>query len=323
MKNKAKVWILDDEGLTHDKEFEIYKDNNIEYKVTTKSTFDKDLREFGTNTDAVVAQVGFQCDTNLINQLKKCKAIFTFGMGYNHVDLETAAKKGIYVCNMPDYCAEEVSDHTLALSLTLLRKLFAYNKKVKKGIWDPTDTQPIYRLSNTVVGLFGFGQIARKVAKRFLPFGVKLIAHDKYVDDAIFAEYDVTPVDFDTLLQQSNLLSLHVPLTDETRNILNYERMKMLPKGAIIINTCRGGIIQEQDLVKLLNEKHLSGAGLDVLSIEPPNTDNELLTLEETIITPHAAYFSVEAEEELQIRTAKNVLRVIKGEKPKHIVNKL
>src|SRR5699024_8387105 len=132
-----------------------------------------------------------------------------------------------------------------------------------------------------------------------------------------------TPVEFDTLRQQSNLLSLHVPLTEETRNILNYERMKMLPKGAIIINTCRGGIIQGQDLVKLLNEKHLSGAGLDVLSIEPPNTDNELLTLEETIITPHAAYFSVEAEEELQIRTAKNVLRVIKGEKPKHIVNKL
>ncbi|MBO1002729.1 C-terminal binding protein [Pseudogracilibacillus auburnensis] len=323
MKNKAKVWILDDEGLTHDKEFEVYREHNIEYKVTTKTNFDKDLEEFGVNTDAVVAQVGFPCDANLISRLEKCKALFTFGMGFNHVDLEAAAKKGIYVCNMPDYCVQEVSDHTIALSLTLLRKLFSYNKNVKEGIWNPTDTQPIYRLSNTVIGLFGFGQIAREVVKRFIPFGVKIIAHDKYVEEAIFEEYGVTSVDFDTLLQQSNLLSLHVPLTDETRNILNYEKMKSLPKGAIIVNTCRGGIIQEEDLVKLLKEKHLSGAGLDVLTIEPPNKENEFLSIEETIITPHAAYFSIEAEEELQTRTAQNVVRVVNGEKPKHIVNNI
>lgn len=323
MKNKAKVWILDDEGLTHDKEFEIYREHNIEYKVTTKTTFDKDLEEFGVNTDAVVAQVGFPCDANLISRLENCKAIFTFGMGFNHVDLEAAAKKGIYVCNMPDYCAEEVSDHTVALSLTLLRRLFCYNKKVKEGIWDPTDTKPIYRLSNTVVGLFGFGQIARKVAERFKPFGVQLIAHDRYVDEVVFKEYGVTSVDFDTLLQQSNLLSLHVPLTNETRNILNYKRMKMLPKGAIIVNTCRGGIIQEEDLEKIIREQHLSGAGLDVLSNEPPAPTNGLLALEETIITPHAAYFSIEAEEELQTRTAQNVVRVVNGEKPKHIVNNI
>ncbi|MFD2133835.1 C-terminal binding protein [Pseudogracilibacillus auburnensis] len=323
MKNKAKVWILDDEGLTHDKEFEVYREHNIEYKVTTKTNFDKDLEEFGVNTDAVVAQVGFPCDANLISRLENCKAVFTFGMGFNHVDLEAAAKKGIYVCNMPDYCVQEVSDHTIALSLTLLRKLFSYNKNVKEGIWNPTDTQPIYRLSNTVIGLFGFGQIAREVVKRFIPFGVKIIAHDKYVEEAIFEGYGVTSVDFDTLLQQSNLLSLHVPLTDETRNILNYEKMKSLPKGAIIVNTCRGGIIQEEDLVKLLKEKHLSGAGLDVLTIEPPNKENELLSIEETIITPHAAYFSIEAEEELQTRTAQNVVRVVNGEKPKHIVNNI
>lgn len=321
MNDSAKVWILDDEGLSHDKEIEIYEQNNIAYKLTTKKTFEKDLEEFGKIADAVVAQVGFQCQESLIKQLKNCKVICTFGMGFNHVDLEAATKEKIYVCNVPNYCVEEVSDHTLALSLTLLRKLFAYNKNVKNGVWDPTDTEPIHRLSHTVVGLLGFGQIARDVASKFKAFGVTLIAHDKFVDESVFKEYGVTSVTLDELLERSNLLSLHVPLTEETRNLLDYEKMQKLPQGAIIVNTCRGGIIDEDALVRLIKEKHISGAGLDVLLHEPPHPGNELLQLEETIITPHAAYYSVEAEEQMQTETALNVVRAVQNNKPKNILN--
>mgnify|MGYP001270259043 FL=1 len=323
MKKKTKVWILDDEGLSHEKEFEIYEQHHIEYRVTTKASFEKDLKEFGKEAIAVVCQVGFPIDSELINELTNCKVICSFGMGFNQIDLQAATDKNIYVCNVPDYCAEEVADHTLALSLSLLRRLFHYNKNVKNGIWDPTDTEPIHRLSNIVIGLLGFGQIARNVAQKFKAFGVTIIAYDKFVDDKVFEEYGVTRVSFEELLERSNLLSLHVPLTDETRNMLNYEQLKKLPKGAFVVNTCRGGVIVEDDLVKLIKEKHISGAGLDVLLSEPPEKDHELLQLDEVIITPHAAYFSIEAEEQMQRETAWNVVRVVQNETPKNIVNKL
>jgi len=321
--NRAKVWILDNEGLTHDKEIVMYEKHDIEYRMTTKKTFEKDLAAFGKYADAIVAQVGFQCPKELIDQLEKCKIICTFGMGFNHVDLNAAKERNIYVCNVPDYCAEEVSDHTLALSLTLLRRLFAYNKKVKSGIWDPTDTEPIHRLSETVVGLLGFGQIARLAANKFKAFGVKLIAYDKFVDEAVYSDYGVVSVSLDELLEQSNLLSLHVPLTEETKNLLDEEKLRKLPEGAVIVNTCRGGVLDENALAKLIKEKHLSGAGIDVFEDEPPQEDNGLIQLEEAIITPHAAYYSVEAEEQMQVETAMNVIRAIRNEKPKNIVNGL
>lgn len=321
METKPKVWILDDEGLSHEKEFEIYEQNEIEYRVTTKASFEKDLEEFGKDAVAIVCQVGFQIDSELISKLENCKAICSFGMGFNQIDLDAAAEKNIYVTNVPNYCAEEVADHTVALSLSLLRRIYHYKQKVKNGIWDPTDTEPIHRLSHTVIGLLGFGQIARNVAQKLKGFGVKIIAHDRFVDEKVFEEYGVTSVSFEELLRQSHLLSLHVPLTKETRHMLNYENLKKLPKGAFIVNTCRGGVIVEEDLVKVIKEKHLSGAALDVLEKEPPEKDNELLKLDEVIITPHAAYFSIEAEEQMQRETAMNVVRVVNNEKPINIVN--
>lgn len=323
METKPKVWILDDEGLSHEKEFEIYEENNIEYRVTTKASFETDLEEFGKDAIAIVGQVGFQIDAELMDQLKNLKAICSFGMGFNQIDIEAARERNIYVCNVPNYCAEEVADHTVALSLSLLRRLFHYNRSVKNGIWDPTDTEPIHRLSHTVIGLLGFGQIARNVAQKLKAFGVKIIAHDRFVDEKVFEQYGVTSVSFEELLEQSHLLSLHVPLTKETRHMLNYENLKKLPKGAFIVNTCRGGVIVEEDLVKVIKEKHLSGAALDVLEKEPPEKDNELLKLDDVIITPHAAYFSVEAEEQMQEETAMNVVRVVRNEKPINIVNNL
>jgi D-3-phosphoglycerate dehydrogenase len=321
MGNVKSVWILDDEGLNHEREIELYHKHGIKYRITTKKSFTSDLKDFGTNADAIVAQVGFQCPSELIVLLEKCKIICTFGMGFNHVDLKTAADRNIYVCNVPDYCAEEVSDHTLALSLTLLRKLFDYNNNVKNGIWDPTNTKPIHRLSHTTVGLLGFGQIARMVADRFKSFGIAVIAHDKFVDQGVFEQHEVTSVSLDKLLDCSNLLSLHVPLTKETKNLLDEKKLRKLPSGAILVNTCRGGIVNEEALVKLIKKKHISGVGLDVLEEEPPKRENELIQMGEVIITPHAAYYSVEAEEQMQTDTALNIIRVLRNEKPKNIVN--
>lgn len=323
MTNTQKVWILDSEGLNHDTEISLYEETNIEYKITTKDSYAEDLQTFGKFADAVVAQVGFTCDKELIDQLEKCKAICTFGMGFNHVDLVAARKQNIYVCNVPNYCEEEVADHTLALSLTLLRRLFDYNKQVKNGVWNPTNTEPIHRLSQTVIGLLGFGQISRMVAERFKGFGVTLIVHDRFVDNEIFEQHGVTHVSLDELLERSHLLSLHIPLTEETKNLIDEEKLSKLPQGAMIVNTCRGGIIDEAALAKLISTKHISGAGIDVLENEPPEIGNPLINLEQVIITPHAAFNSVEAQEQMQIETAQNVIRAIRGEKPLYIVNRL
>lgn len=323
MNNTHRVWILDSEGLNHDKEISLYQEADIEYKITTKDTYLEDLEAFGKHADAVVAQVGFACNKELIDQLDNCKAICTFGMGFNHVDLDAAKERGIYVSNVPNYCEEEVADHTLALSLTILRRLFEYNKQVKQDVWDPTNTEPIHRLSQTVVGLLGFGQIARMVAQRFEGFGVTIIAHDRFVDNEVFEEYGVTPVSLDELLEKSKLLSLHIPLTKETKNLIDKEKMSKLPKGAMVVNTCRGGIIDEAALAELIMSKHISAAGIDVLEHEPPEANNPLVGLEQVIMTPHAAFNSVEAAEQMQIETANNVKRAIDGEKPLYIVNGL
>ena len=324
MRNQdKKVWILDDEWLTHDLEKELYQENGLEVKVSTSQSLMDDFEAYGKDADGIVAQVGFQLGADLISHLTNCKIIASSGVGFNHIDLEAAKEKGIYVSNQPEYCLGEVADHTLALALTVARRLRAYNEQVKAGKWDPLDTLPIYRLQNRTVGLLGFGRIAREVSKRFKAFGLEVIAYDKYADEAVFKAFDVKQVSFETLLEASDILSLHVALTEETKGLINYETMKKLPKDALIINTCRGEIINEADLVKVMKEGHLAGAGLDVLISEPPDASNELLHMDEVFVTPHASYVSQESEQELRSETSLNIIRAIRGEKPHYIVNAL
>lgn len=319
---KKKVWILDDGNLIHEKELEIYEQNDVEYRVTTRASFKTDFEQFGRYTDAIVAQVGFHVQKGLIQSLDQCKIICTFGMGFNHVDLQAAKEQGIYVCNIPDYCKEEVADHAVAMSLALLRRLHVYNKDVKEGRWNPILPQPIHRFSSMTVGLLGFGQLAQLVSKRLQGFGMQIIAHDAFVPGEIFTKNNVESVSLDELFTRAQLLSVHLPFTEETCNIVNYDRMKLLPEDAIIVNTSRGGIVNEEDLVRVIQEGKVLAAGLDVLMDEPPEENNPLLQMDQVIITPHAAYYSKHAEEEMQVRTAENVIRrILQEETPLHIVN--
>src|SRR5690625_2066098 len=198
MTQRKRVWILENEGLPHEVEINMYEQANIEVKETTKATFKEDFINFGKDAHAIVVGVEFPFDQEMIHELKHCEIICSFGMGFDQIDLKAAAEKNIYVTHLPNYCHEEVADHTLALSLSLLRRLFAYHKNVRAGKWEPTNIAPIQRLSDTVVGLLGFGQIARMVAQRFQPFGVKVIAHDKYVTPDVFENYNVSSVSLDT-----------------------------------------------------------------------------------------------------------------------------
>ncbi|KAB7706710.1 C-terminal binding protein [Bacillus aerolatus] len=313
-KGRPLVWILDDEWNDHQLEKKMYRQQGFEVKITRSNTLERDIPLYAPYADGVVAQVGFPCGKDIIEQLHSCKVISVPGAGYNHVDVEAAVQKGITVSNVPDYCLEEVSDHTIALMLAVTRRLSSYRHKVREGKWDPLDTRPIHRFSERTVGLLGFGRIARMVATKLKPFGVRLLAYDDRVFDEVLDLYGVTPVSLIELVQLSNVLSLHVPLTPETNNLLDYERLKLMPKGSFIINTCRGGVINEDDLQKLIEEGHIAGAGLDVLEKEPPERDHPLLMMDEVIVTPHASYVSEESLIELRERTCQAVIDGIGGQ---------
>lgn len=315
------VWILDDEWNDHQLEEKIYDQYGFEIKITRSDTLAEDIPHYAPYADGVVAQVGFPCGADIIDKLQSCKVISVTGIGYNHVDLEAASQKGIVVSNVPDYCLEEVSNHTIALILGVTRRLSSYNRKVRAGKWDPMDTLPIHRFSESTIGLLGFGRIARMVAAKLKPFGVRVLAYDEYVSGEIFDTHEVISVSLNDLLQQSNILSLHVPLTAETKHFLHYDRLKMLPQGAFVINTCRGGVIKEDDLKKLIEEGHIAGAGLDVLEEEPPAPDYPLLTMEEIFITPHASYMSEESLTQLRTRACQAIIDGVKGEFLPHAVN--
>lgn len=322
LNGKKLVWILDDEWTDHSVEKAIYEANGFKAKVTTSETLAEDTPLYAPHADGVVAQVGFPCGAELIGKLASCKSIAISGVGFNHVDLEAATRQGIVVSNVPDYCMEEVSDHAVALMLALSKRLVPFHNQVLAGGWDPLDTLPMYRFKDRTVGLLGFGRIARKVAEKLKGFGVRIVAHDEYVGSETFAAYGVEPLSFEELLKQSHILSLHVPLTPETTELLTYERMKTMPMGAILVNTCRGGVIREADLARLLEEGHLAGAGLDVLTEEPPKPGHPLIGMPQTLVTPHSSYVSVESVLELKQRTCQIVIDAANGKTLSYSLNK-
>ncbi|WP_066397033.1 C-terminal binding protein [Neobacillus mesonae] len=322
MKNgKRLVWILDDEWTDHSIEKALYEKNGFDVKVTRSENFVEDFPNYAPYAEAVVAQVGFQCTAEIIDKLDSCKIISASAVGFNHIDVEAATKKGILVSHVPEYCSEEVSDHAVTHILTLSRRFPAYNEQVKRGEWDPMDTLPIKRFSNNTVGLLGFGRIARKAAQKLKGFGVRLIAHDPYVSKEVFDKYSVEGVSFYDLLNQSTFLTLHVPLNPDTKNIIGYEQLKMMPQGAFVINTSRGGVINEEDLYRAIQEGHIGGAGLDVLLNEPPHLDDPLLNTDKVYVTPHSAYISEEAIVELKTKTSQNAIDGVTGKPIAHLLN--
>jgi D-3-phosphoglycerate dehydrogenase len=248
-------------------------------------------------------------------QLSRCKAIGRFGLGVDNIDLAAAKEKGIAVNYVPDYCIREVSDHAMALLLSLIRKIPLSNRLVQAGRWEMPAVVPIRRLEGTVLGLLGFGNIPRLVAPKAQAFGMKVIAFDPYAKPELFKQTNVESVDVDTLLKTSDYISVHAPLTAQTRGMMNADAFGKLKKGAYIVNTARGPLIDEPALIAALDSGQVGGAALDVVMVEPLAKDSPLIGRDNVIITPHTAFYSVEALEELQSKAAADVARVLSGEK--------
>jgi D-3-phosphoglycerate dehydrogenase len=273
------------------------------------------------DADALINQYA-PISRKVIESLEKCKVITRYGVGVNTVDLQAATEKGICVANVPDYCIDEVADHALALLLAWARKVVVANQAVKTGVWDFKVTQPITRLRGKVLGLIGFGKIPQALAEKVKPLGLRVIAHDPYVPEALAREKGVKLVSLDELCREADLVSVHAPLTEATAGMVGKEQFDAMKRSAIVINTSRGPVIDESALIDALRTGRIAGAALDVVEQEPISPDNPLLAMEQVILTPHVAWYSEEAAAEMRAKAAMGVVDVLLHEEyPKYLVN--
>lgn len=268
--------------------------------------------------DAVVVS-GFPADAAFIDQLQRCRIIARCGVGIDNVDVERARERGIVVTNVPDFCTVEVAEHTLALILACERKITLSDRALRAGSWlRYADLAPMRRLEGLTVGIVGFGRIGRLVAKLVQGIGMVAIAHDPYLESDP-SGMGVPLLAIEELLPRADFLSLHLPLTQGTRPWLDAERLRHLPRGATVVNTARGGVIDEAALLAALEEGAVRAAGLDVFQGEP-EVDVALISHPNVVATPHSAALSEESMSELFHAAAADVVRVLSDESPIHPV---
>jgi D-3-phosphoglycerate dehydrogenase len=260
--------------------------------------------------------------TRVIEKLDRCKIIARYGIGVDNVDLAAATHAGILVTNVTDYCIDEVSDHALALLLSLARQIVAADRAVKGSAWDVVAHGGIRRLRGQTLGLLGFGKIAKALASKVQPFGMRVLVYDPYLEPELISRHGAEAASLDRLLAESDAISIHVPLSPETRNLIGQRELARMKSTAFLINTSRGGIVDEQALAIAIKEGRLGGAALDVLNVEPPPPDHPLRQAPNVILTPHLAFYSRESVIELQTKAAEEVARALTGEPPRSPVNR-
>ena len=309
----------------------IYKDNEIEYRrfaeagydFSVASSHDKEtLKKECADADAVMLSF-IEMDEELINSLQKCKVIVRCGMGFNNVDIPAATKRGIMVANVQKYCLDEVSDHAVALMLTLLRKTAYLSRLLREGIWDPAKARPIPRLKDLTLCLYGLGGISSRFATKAKAFGMHVAAYDPFLPAEYFEQMDVERIaEEDELFRRADVLSVHLPLNKSTAKIINAEKLALMKPTAIFLNLARGGLVDEEALIKALQDGKLGGAGLDVLADEFPSMDNPLFQMDNVSGSPHIAYYSEGSDVDLRNYAINQVIGALENGAPEFFLNK-
>lgn len=261
-----------------------------------------------------------------LESLTRCKIIAMSSIGMDKVEgVDLANEKGIIFSNVPDVFVAEVANHTMALLLACVRWIAPLDQYVKDGGWGRRDRNqvigPVHRLTGETLGLVGFGNIARAVAKRAAGFDMRIIAYDPFVSREVFDQFGVEPASLGQVLQDSDIVSLHVPLIPQTRHLIGAQQFALMKRDAIIVNTCRGPVIDEAALIDALKTGQILGAGLDVTEQEPVAPDNPLLTMPNVVVTPHIASLSDWANGERRRRPAQEVAAVLTGHRPRAVWN--
>ncbi|MBX3066086.1 MAG: C-terminal binding protein [Anaerolineae bacterium] len=309
-------------------------ENEIEQAELSRSGLDIELIRLNTrvpqellphvsDADALIVQWA-QINGEVIDALNRCKVISRYGIGVDMVDLAAAGKRGIMVCNSPDYCIEEVATHTMAFLLMLNRNLLPQNKHVNEGKWGsaPLGIEAPMRLSKQSIGVIGLGNIGRAVAERAKCLGLKVIGYDPYLKDDQFANLGIQKASLEELLSEADYVAVHCPLNEETRGLISTTQFGLMKPTAFLINMARGPIVDQPALYTALTNRQIAGAALDVLTIEPPDPNDPLLKLDNVIFSPHTSSWSVDAVRQLRMETARNVVDVLQGRPPRSVVNR-
>jgi D-3-phosphoglycerate dehydrogenase / 2-oxoglutarate reductase len=268
--------------------------------------------------DVVALLVGPEVpvDSAAIARLPGLRVVATCSVGYDHIDVPAAAAAGVVVTNVPDYCVEEMADSSLALVLALLRGVVELDRSVRGGRWDWTSAGPLRRIAGTRLGVIGFGRIGRALAARAQALGMEVWAHDPLVGDAAVTAAGARPATLDDLLAACHAVSLHVPLTPASEGMIGRRELARMPAGAVLVNTARGRLLDHDALLEALASGHLGGAALDVLPVEPPTGDHPAPAAPNLVVTPHAAYYSEEADRAAYTRPVLAVRAVLEGREP-------
>ncbi|MBT3555363.1 MAG: C-terminal binding protein [Chloroflexi bacterium] len=315
----TKVLVTDYVWPSTDPEREVLEAAGIEL-VIAPDTSEATLAELAKDVDAIMFCFA-QVTSKVLESATHCKIAARYGIGVDNVDITKATELGIVVTNVPDYCMDEVTDHALGMILALNRRLVPHTNAVVGGGWnDVILNQPMHRTRGATLGIVGYGRIGRSLAAKAAGFGMNILAYDPLIE--IGSEIDgASVVSLDDLLAKSDFVSLHVPLMPSTQNMISAPELAKMKQGSIIVNCARGGLIDETALAESLASGQTAGAGLDVVEPTPPDPVSALLQQENVIITPHTAFFSQASTLELEQRTAQEVVRVLKGEKPENLIN--
>ena len=298
------------------------KAREAEAELVPFKEFNEDkFKEVVASADALVV-IDRPIRKDHLKVMSRCKIIQALEVGYDFIDVEAATESGIIVSNVPAYGKEQVAIHALTLLLACHRKIKQLMAETSAGGWDYNVCKPVPDLSTLTLGIVGLGKIGRALAPRAQALGLNVLSYDPYVDDDIFALLGVGRCyDFEELLPTADFLSLHVPLTAETFHMIADRELEVVKPGAVLINTCRGKVVDEKALYQALSSGRLAGAGLDVLETEPPAANNPLLSCSNAIITPHAAWYSEQSTERLKEQGMEEVVRVLSGARPRYVVN--
>lgn len=290
----------------------------IEVPATTEDEFIREARD----ADAIIAK-GVRIGQHIIDSLERCKVIALGSVGADSVDVAAATARHIPVTNVPDTFIEEVADHAMMLILATFRRLTTMDRMVRDGRW--REGRPLLsqfpRLMGQTLGFIAFGHVARAIAVRARAFGVRMLAYDPYIEELVITEYGVEPVGFTELLQRSDIVSMHAPSTPDAYHLMTEDHFRLMQPEAIFINTSRGATVDEQALIKALQEGWIAAAGIDVFEQEPPDPNNPLLRMDNVILTPHVASASARMDPERRRRVGQEIALALTGRWPRSCVN--
>ena len=331
MSKKKYTVLMPDVIINPDLEMTVF-DEQFQMLTPNVSKVDDVPLDMLRNADAIMGWHTLEYDSTLIKQLDNCKLIIRIGVGFDNVDLKTAGELGIAVSNVPDYGTTDVADHTIALLLGFFRGIYAYADSVINNQWDWHNAGLLKRLCGSTLGIIGLGRIGTATAMRAKGLGMNVLFYDPYLVEGADKSLGIGRCyELNELLAQSDAVSLHTPLTDETRKMANEDFFHAMKPGSIFLNTARGQIVDPGALYDALKSNHLSAAGVDVWPTEPPPDSDLLIKAWRSgepwikyrfIHTPHSAFYCQEAWQELRTKGAMEVKRVLHGEKPRACVNR-